>query len=151
MSGTQSNLLAAADLSEAALEDAAIEIMLAKNARGLRINLKPRSLHIAPFNVFEAERILKSILQPDNGNNAVNALRSMGIFPEGAKANPYFSDPDAYFIRTNAPSAMKWFQRVNAEFAQDGDFDTGNLKYKYYERYSAGWSDWRGAWGSAGG
>ncbi len=151
MSGNQSNLLAAADLSEAALEDAAIAIMLAQNARGLRINLKPRSLHIAPFNVFEAERILKSVLTPDNGNNAVNALRSMGIFPEGAKPNPYFTDADAYFIRTNAPSAMKWFQRTEAEFAQDGDFDTGNLKYKYYERYSAGWSDWRGAWGSAGG
>lgn len=150
MSGNQSNLLAAADLSEAALEDASIQIMTALNARGLKISLMPRSLHIAPFNVFEAERILKSVLTPDSGNNAINALRSMGIFPEGAKVNHYFTDADAYFIRTNAPSAMKWFQRVKAEFAQDGDFDTGNLKYKYYERYSAGWSDWRGAFGSAG-
>jgi len=150
MSGNQSNLLAAADLSEAALEDAVIAIMQAKNARGLRIALMPESLHIAPANVFEAERILKSILTPDSGNNAINALRSKGMFPKGAMVNHYFTDADAYFIRTNAPSALKFFQRVKAEFAQDGDFDTSNLKYKYYERYSAGWSDWRGAWGSAG-
>lgn len=150
MSGNQSNLLAAADLSEAALEDAVIAIMQAKNARGLRIALMPESLHIAPANVFEAERILKSILTPDSGNNAINALRSKGMFPKGAMVNHYFTDADAYFIRTNAPSAMKFFQRVKAEFAQDGDFDTSNLKYKYYERYSAGWSDWRGSWGSAG-
>ena len=150
MSGNQSNLLAAADLSEAALEDAVIAIMQAKNARGLRIALMPESLHIAPANVFEAERILKSILTPDSGNNAINALRSKGMFPKGAMVNHYFTDAGAYFIRTNAPSAMKFFQRVKAEFAQDGDFDTSNLKYKYYERYSAGWSDWRGAWGSAG-
>lgn len=151
LSGNQSNLLAAADLSEASLEDAAIAIMQAVNNRGLKISLMPRSLHVAPLNVFEAERILKSVLTPDTGNNAINALRSMGIFPEGCSVNHYFTDADAYFIRTNAPSAMKWFQRVKAEFAQDGDFDTGNLKYKYYERYSAGWSDFRGAWGSAGG
>lgn len=150
MSGNQSNLLAAADMSEAALEDAVIAIMQAKNARGLRIALMPESLHIAPANVFEAERILKSILTPDSGNNAINALRSKGMFPKGAMVNHYFTDADAYFIRTNAPSALKFFQRVKAEFAQDGDFDTSNLKYKYYERYSAGWSDWRGAWGSAG-
>lgn len=150
VSGNQSNLLAAADLSEAALEDAVIAIMQAKNARGLRIALMPESLHIAPANVFEAERILKSILTPDSGNNAINALRSKGMFPKGAMVSHYFTDADAYFIRTNAPSALKFFQRVKAEFAQDGDFDTSNLKYKYYERYSAGWSDWRGAWGSAG-
>jgi hypothetical protein len=150
LSGTQSNLLAAADLSEAALEDAAIAIGTAKNSRGLVIALKPRSLHVAPQNEFEAARILKSILQPGNGNNDINALRAMGTFPEGAAVNHYFTDPDAYFIRTNAPAGMTMFQRIKAEFAQDGDFDTANLKYKAYERYSFGWSDFRGAFGSAG-
>jgi len=72
------------------------------------------------------------------------------MFPKGVKVNQYLTDPDAYFVRTNAPSALKMFQRVKAEFAQDGDFDTGNLKYKYYERYAFGWSDWRGAWGNPG-
>ncbi len=151
MSGDQSNLLTAADISEAALEDACIAIMTAQNARGLKIGLMPKSLHIAPQNIFEAERILKSILTPGSGNNDINALRAMSMFPEGAKVNHYFTDADAYFIRTNAPTGMTWFQRTKAEFAQDGDFDTSNLKYKYYERYSAGWSDFRGAYGSAGG
>ena len=151
MSGNQSNLLAAADLSEAALEDACIQIMGAQNARGLIIKLMPESLHIPRQLVFESERILKSILTPDSGNNAINALRSTGMFPKGAKVNHYFTDPDAYFIRTNVPEAgMTMFQRVKAEFAQDGDFDTSNVKYKGYERYAFGASDFRACYGSAG-
>ena len=151
MAGNQSNLLAAADLSEAALEDACIQIMGAKNARGLIIKLMPESLHIPRQLVFEAERILKSILTPDSGNNAVNALRTTGMFPKGAKVNHFFTDSDAYFIRTNVPVAgMTMFQRVKAEFAQDGDFDTSNVKYKGYERYSFGASDFRSCYGSAG-
>lgn len=150
LAGNQSNLLTAADLSEAALEDAVIQIGLAQNARGMRIALRPRSLHVAPQNEFEAARILKSILQPGTGNNDINALRATGSFPDGATVNHYFTDADAYFIRTNAPAGMTMFQRVRAEFAQDGDFDTGNMKYKAYERYSFGWSDWRGAYGNAG-
>lgn len=151
MSGNQSNLLAAADLSEAALEDACIQIAGALNARGLIIKLMPESLHIPRQLMFEAERIMKSILTPDSGNNAINALRSMGMFPKGAKINHFFTDADAYFIRTNVPVAgMTMFQRVRAEFAQDGDFDTSNLKYKGYERYSFGCSDFRAIYGSAG-
>lgn len=151
MAGNQSNLLAAADLSEAALEDACIQIMGAQNARGLIIKLMPESLHIPRQLVFEAERILKSILTPDSGNNAINALRSTGMFPKGAKVNHFFTDSDAYFIRTNVPVAgMTMFQRTPAEFAQDGDFDTSNLKYKGYERYSVGCSDFRALYGSAG-
>lgn len=151
VSGNQSNLLAAADLSEAALEDACIQIMGAQNARGLIIKLMPQSLHIPRQLVFEAERILKSILTPDSGNNAINALRSTGMFPKGAMVNHYFTDADAYFIRTSVPVAgMTMFQRVKAEFAQDGEFDTSNLKYKGYERYSFGCSDFRAVYGSAG-
>jgi hypothetical protein len=150
VSGSQSNLLAAADLSEAALEDAVIQIMNAVDARALKISLMPESLHIATANVFEAERILKSILTPGTGNNAVNAIRSMGMFPKGAMVNPYLSDADAYFIRTDADNGMRFFWREKPDFAQDGDFDTSNLKYKGYQRFSAGWTDWRGAFGSAG-
>lgn len=151
MSGDQSNLLTAADLSEAAVEDAIIQIMNTLNARGLRINLQARSLHVAPLNAFEAERILKSVLTPDTGNNAVNALRSMGMIPEGAKVNPFLTDADAWFLRTNVPAAgLTHFQRKKPQFAQDGDFDTTNLKYKAWERYSFGWGDWRAAFGNAG-
>lgn len=150
MSGNQSNLLTAADLSEAALEDGVIQIMNAVDARNMKIAAMPESLHISTFNVFEAERILKSLLTPGSGNNAVNALRSMGLFPKGAKVNPYFTDADAYFIRTDINNGMRFFWREEPDFAQDGDFDTSNLKYKGYQRFSAGWTDFRGAFGNAG-
>lgn len=149
--GSFSNILpVAADLSETALEDISIQVMNAVNDRGLKISLMPRSLVVPTALVFEATRILKSQLQNDTANNAVNALRSMGMFPEGAKANHYLTDPDAWFVRTNAPRGMKLFERTSAEFAQDNDFDTSNLKYKGYERYSAGWTDPRGLYGSSG-
>lgn len=151
LAGSQSNTLAtAADLSEASLEDLCVQIMNATNNRGLRIALQPRSLIVPPALVFEATRILKSQLQNDTANNAINAVRALGLFPEGVKVNHYLTDTDAWFVRTNAPQGMKMFQRVEAEFAQDGDFDTSNLKYKAYERYSVGWSDWRALYGSLG-
>lgn len=151
LSGNQSNLLAtAADLSEAALEDLAVQIMQATNSRGMKIALMPRSLIVSPALAFEATRILKSAQQNDSANNAINALKSMGLFPEGVKVNHYLTDPDAFYIRTNAPEGLKLFQREAVSFAQDGDFDTSNLKYKAYERYSTGWSDWRALFGSPG-
>lgn len=150
VNGNQSNLLVAADLSEAALEDAVTQIMNATDARGLKIQLMPKSLHIATANWAEATRILKSILQPGTGNNAVNALRAEGYFPDGAMVNPYLSDADAYFIRTDIDKGMRFFWREEPDFAQDGDFDTSNLKYKAYQRFSCGWTDFRGAYGSAG-
>lgn len=140
----------AADISEAALEDFCIQIMGAVNDRGMKISLMPKSLHVPPGLVFEATRILKSVGQNDTANNAINALKSMGVFPDGVMVNHYFSDTDAYFIRTNAPRGLKGFQRISAEFAQDNDFDTSNLKYKGYERYSVGWTDPRGLYGSTG-
>jgi hypothetical protein len=151
LAGNQSNTLAtAADMSEASLEDLIIQIGLATNARGLRISLQPKSLVIPVNQQFEAMRILKSIGQNDTANNAINALRVMGAFPDGVKVNHYLTDTDAVFIRTNAPDCLKLFQRTTAEFKQDGDFDTDNLKYKAYERYSVGVSDWRGLYGSPG-
>ena len=149
--GTWSNELGTpADLSEAAIEDLCIQIMNATNDRGLKVSLMPKSLIVPTSLVFEAQRILKSTGQSGTANNDLNALKSMGVFPQGAKANHYLADTDAWFVRTNAPRGMKMFQRVAAELAQDNDFDTSNLKYKGYERYSFGWTDPRGLYGSAG-
>lgn len=149
--GVFSNELAvAADLSEASLEDLAVQIMNAVNDRGLKISLMPRSLVVPTALTFDATRILKSQLQSGTANNDVNALRAMGLFPEGVKINHYLTDANGYFVRTNATRGLKMFERTAAEFAQDNDFDTSNLKYKGYERYSVGWTDPRGLYGSAG-
>lgn len=150
-SGNQSNhLTVAADLSEAALEDLGIQVMTAKNSRGLKISLMMRSLHVHPNNWFEANRILKSVLQNDSANNAVNVLKATNAIPEGVKMNHYFTDTDAWFIRTNAPNGMTAYQREAVSFGQDNDFDTKNAKAAAYERYSVGASDWRGVFGSPG-
>lgn len=149
--GTFSNVpTVAADLSEAALEQAAIDIAGFKNDRGLLISIMPKTLIIPKELMFEAERILKSTLQNDTANNAVNALRSTGIFSEGVKVNHYLTDPDAWFVRTNCPDGMKYFNRVDTEFGMDNDFDTTNAKFKARFRCSFGVTDPRGLYGSAG-
>lgn len=151
IAGNQANKASTdADISEAALEDMVVLIGQAVNSRGLRISLQAKSLIIPVQLQFEAARILKSVQQNDTANNAINALRSMGAFTDGVKVNHYLTDPDAWFTRTNAPEGLKLFQRTEAEFKQDGDFDTDNLKYKAYERYSTGWSDFRSLYGSQG-
>lgn len=152
LSGNQSNRLAVdADLSEASLEDLTIQIGKALNSRGLRISLIPDKLIIPVDLEYEARRILGSTLQNETANNAINALKSMGVFPGGVAVNHYLTDTDAFFIRTNAPQGMEWFDRIKTEFAEDGDFDTANWKYKGYMRFSAGASDFRGIYGSPGG
>jgi hypothetical protein len=149
--GTFSNVPAvAADLSEAALEQAAIDIAGFTNDRGLKISIMPKTLIIPKELMFEAERILKSTLQNDTANNAVNALRSTGIFTGGVKVNHYLTDTDAWFIRTNCPDGMKYFERVATEFAMDNDFDSTNSKYKARFRCSFGNTDPRAIYGSAG-
>jgi len=148
--GNQSNLLTAADLSEAALEDAVIQIGKATNSRGLKISLRPRCLLVPVDLQFEAERIVRSVLQNDTANNATNAIRSMGVFPEGIKVNHYLTDTDAWFISTNCPNGMKMYMRRSVELEQDNDFDTKNARASSYERYSVGWSDWRATFGSPG-
>jgi hypothetical protein len=151
LAGNWSNKLAvAADLSETALEDMIIQIMNAKNDRGLKISLMPKTLLVPPSLWFEANRILKSTLQNDTANNAVNALKSTGALPGGVKVNHYFTDTDAWFIRTNVERGMMHFQRRSYEFAKDNDFDTENAKAKATERYSFGWTDPRGVYGSLG-
>jgi hypothetical protein len=142
-------LTPAADFSEAALEDLSIQIMGALNPRGLKISLLPKRLIVPTSLSFEVERVLKSVLQNDTANNAINALRTKGIIPEVA-INHYLSDTDAFFVKTNAPRGLQWFDRVGAEFTKDQDFDTENAKAKLYRRFSAGWSDPRGVYSSAG-
>jgi hypothetical protein len=149
--GTWSNTLTtAADMSEASLEDLAVAIMNATNDRGMKIAIRPKTLIVPPSMVFEAARILQSTGQVGSANNDINALKALGTFPGGVKVNHYLTDTDAFFIRTDVPEGLKLFQREAAQFAQDGDFDTFNLKYKAFERYSVSWSDPRALWGSPG-
>lgn len=149
--GTYSNALAtSADLSEAALEDLSIQIMGTQNDRGLLVNINPTSLHVSRQNWFNANRIMKSVLQPNTGTNNINVLKATNAFPGGIKMNHYFTNPDAWFVRTNAPSGMKMFWRERPSFDQDNDFDTKNAKAASYMRFSVGCSDPRGIFGSNG-
>lgn len=149
--GNQSNELATpADFSEASLEDLLIQIRQAKNSRGLRIQLIGQKLIIPNDLMFEAQRVLMSELQSGTANNDTNALRRMGLLPEGIEVNDYLTDSDAFFIRTDAPAGLTMFQRMAIEFDKDNDFDTKNACASAVERYSFGWSDWRGLFGSPG-
>lgn len=148
--GTWSNTLAtAADLSEASLEQACIDIMKWEDDRGLPVQIMPKSLVIAVDEVFNAERILKSNLRSGTANNDINVLNNMGKFQD-VVSSVYLTDPDAWFIRTDAQDGMKYFERKADDFSMDNDFDTSNYKYKAVGRYSFGWSDPRGLYGSAG-
>lgn len=149
--GTFSNRLTPdADLSEAALEDINIQIMQMTMDRGLKIAGMADSLHIAPSEFYNANRILKSVLQNDTANNAINALKVTGAFPKGIKLNHYFTNPQAWFVRTNIPNGMTFFWRTKPEFDQDNDFDTKNAKAATYMRFSLGNTDPRGIYGSNG-
>ena len=149
--GNQSNILATAtDLSEAAIEDLCIQIRNAQDARGLKISNMPKCLLVANENMFEATRIVKSVLQNDTANNAVNAIRVMNMFPDGIIVNPYFTDTDAWFIKTDCPDGLTHYNRMSPTFDQDNDFDSKNLKASVCMRFSAGHTDWRQIYGSAG-
>jgi hypothetical protein len=150
LSGDQSNELAtAADLSEASLEDLTIQIMDAVNSKGLKISLQPKSLIVPTALIYDAQRILESTLRVDSANNDINALRSMSVIPE-VVVNNYLTDNDAWFIRTNAPSGLCWFDREPVQFTKDEDFDTDNAKAKAYMRFVPFWGDWRGLYGTPG-
>lgn len=149
--GTFSNALdPAADLSEAALEDLCIQIMNATDDRGNKISVMPKSLHIAPQEWYNAQRILKSVLQSNTANNNINVLRATNTFPEGIKLNHYFSSPTAWFIRTNVMDGLKFFWRNRPNFQRDNDFDTKNEKASSYMRFSLGITDPRALYGSNG-
>ena len=149
--GNWSNILSpAADISETSLEDLCIQIMGATDDNGLKIALQPASLLVPRQLWFEANRILKSTLQNDSANNALNVLRSTSALPGGIKVNHYFTDADAFFVRTNSPEGMKGYQRDSFDLKKDNDFDTDNAKAKTYDRFTFGWSDPRGLFGSPG-
>jgi hypothetical protein len=151
LSGNQTNLLGtAADLNETSLETALIEIAGMKDERGLKIALRGMKL-ILPVNLqFVAERLLNSAGRVGTADNDINAIKSMGMVPQGYVINNFLTDTDAWYVKTDAPNGLKHFNRAPIRTAMEGDFDTGNVRYKARERYSFGWSDWRGIFGSPG-
>lgn len=150
--GTQANVLATpSDLSEASLEEAMIGIQEFVDDRGIPVAATADRLCIPAQLQFTAERLTESKLRPGTGDNDINASRSMGMLPGGYYVNQRFSDPDAWFIITDIPDGLKHFVRKKLERGMEGDFETGNARYKARERYSFGWSDHRGAFGSQGG
>jgi hypothetical protein len=149
--GTYSNALSpAADLTEASLEDMGIQIMGATNDRGLKISLMMQSLHVASNEWYNANRILKSVLQSDTGNNNINVLRATNALPKGIKMCHYFTSPRAWFVRTNCLNGMQMFWRDRPMFDKDNDFDTKNAKASTYMRLSVGNTDPRAIYGSNG-
>ena len=146
----RNELATPADLSETSLEQALIDIAAFTDERGLKISIQGLKLIIPKELQFTADRILKSTLRVGTADNDINAIRNMGMVPQGYTVNHYLTDPDAYFIRTDAPNGMKMFERVSMKTGFEGDFDTGNVRYKARERYSFGFSDPRGIFGSPG-
>jgi hypothetical protein len=140
----------AVDLNETSLENAAIQIAAWTDERGLLIAARPAKLIIHPSNMFVAKRILDSELQPDTASNNLNAIKAMGTIPKGYAVNHYLTDPDAFFLLTDVPNGMKMFNRVAISTQMEGDFETGNVRYKARQRYSFGVSDPLGIWGSPG-
>ena len=142
-----------ADLNEAALEDAFIDISTFTDDRGLIISVQPDKLVVPPQLVFVADRILQSDLRSGTADNDVNAIKNTGVLPGGYVVNHYLNDPDAFFILTSVNEmgdGLKMFQRSPMETSMEPDFSTGNIRYKARERYSFGFSDWRGVYGSQG-
>lgn len=140
-----------ADLNETSLENAIIEIAAFTDDRGLLIAARPRRLIVPPALMFTAERLLETTQRVATADNDINAIRNMGAIPEGYSVNHYLTDSNAFFIITDVPNGMKHFQRTAMETSMDGDFDTGNVRYKARERYSFGVSDPLGIYGSPGG
>ena len=143
-------LSTSADLSETSLEQAMIDIAAFKDERGFKIAARGLKLIIPSELQFTAERILRSPARVGTADNDLNALSSKGMLPQGYVVNNYLTDTDAFFIKTDIPNGMKMFNRANLKTAMEGDFDTGNVRYKARERYSFGFSDWRGMFGSPG-
>jgi hypothetical protein len=139
-----------ADLSETSLEQALIDISAFTDERGLKIAVQGIKLVIPKELQFTADRIMKSTLRVGTADNDINAIKNMGMIPQGYRVNHYLTDPEAFFILTDAPNGMKMFQRVSMKTGFEGDFDTGNVRYKARERYSFGFSDPRGIFGSPG-
>jgi hypothetical protein len=149
--GTNSNRPSvAADLNETSLEAAVIQIAGWTDERGLLIAAKPRKLIVPPALMFVAKRLLDTDLRVATADNDINALKAMGSIPEGYAVNHFLTDNNAWFLKTDVPNGLKHFVRTPLQNSMDGDFDTGNVRYKSRERYSFGWSDALGMYGSPG-
>jgi hypothetical protein len=149
--GTNSNIPStAADLNETSLENAVIQISLWTDERGLLIAARPKKLVVPPSLQFVATRLLETELRVGTNDNDINAIKNNGSVSEGYTVNHFLTDTNAWFLCTDVPNGMKHFVRSPLSQSMDGDFDTGNVRYKSRERYSFGWSDPLGMFGSAG-
>jgi hypothetical protein len=149
--GTNSNTPSTpADLNETSLEAAVIQIAGWTDERGLLIAAKPRKLVVPPSLMFVAKRLLDTELRVGTTDNDINALKAMGSISEGYTVNHFLTDTNGWFLLTDVPNGLKMFQRTPLSNSMDGDFDTGNVRYKSRERYSFGWSDPLGIFGSPG-
>jgi hypothetical protein len=149
--GVNSNVASTpADLNETSLEAAVIQIAAWTDERGLLIAAKPRKLIVPPALQFVSTRLLETELRVGTNDNDINAIKNNGSIPEGYTINHYLTDTNAWFLTTDVPNGMKHFVRVPLQNSMDGDFDTGNVRYKARERYSFGFSDPLGMFGSAG-
>ena len=149
--GTVKNELStAADLSETSLEQALIDINAFTDERGLKVAARGVKMIIPSELQFTAERIMNSANRVGTADNDINAVKSMGMIPQGYSVNNYLTDTDAFFIITDVPNGLKYFERSPIKTSMEGDFDTGNVRYKARERYSFGFSDFRGIFGSPG-
>ena len=151
LSGDQKNELStAADLNETSLEQMLIDIADMKDERGMKIALQGMKMIIPLQLQFVAERLLKTDGRVGTADNDINAVKNMGMLPQGYVVNNFLTDTDAFFIKTDSPNGLKHFVRAPIRTAMEGDFDTGNVRYKARERYSFGFSDWRGIFASPG-
>ena len=149
--GTNSNTPSTqVDLNETSLEAAVIQIAAWTDERGLLIAAKPKKLIVPPALMFTAKRLLDTELRVATADNDINAIKQMGAIPEGYTVNHFLTDTSAWFLTTDVPNGLKHFVRTPLQNSMDGDFDTGNVRYKARERYSFGWSDPLGMWGSSG-
>ena len=151
VSGTVSNTLAtASDLNETSLEQSLIDIAAMTDERGLKIAARGVKMIIPSELQFTAERLMKTQGRVGTADNDINAIATMGMVPQGYRVNNFLTDPDAFYIITDVPNGMKYFDRAAIKTAMEGDFDTGNVRYKARERYSFGVSDYRGIFASPG-
>jgi hypothetical protein len=149
--GTNSNTASTAvDLNETSLEAAVIQIAAWTDERGLLIAAKPKKLIVPPALMFVAKRLLDTELRVGTTDNDINAIKQMGAIPEGYTVNHFLTDTNGWYLTTDVPNGLKHFIRSPLAQSMDGDFDTGNVRYKSRERYSFGWSDPLGIWGSPG-
>lgn len=148
--GTNSNTFSTSpDLNETSLEAAVIQIAAWTDERGLLIAAKPRKLIVPPNQMFVSKRLLDTELRVGTTDNDINALKAMGAIPEGYKVNHFLTDTHGWYLLTDVPNGLKHFARVSLQNSMDGDFDTGNVRYKSRERYSFGYSDPLGVFGVA--